>query len=522
MAPSTVLAAGRESGVRVEQLRAFRFVLDPSSSQLSHLARHAGAARWAFNHALAAKVRAHEQWRAEVAALVEQGVPEAEARKKVRVPIPSKPAIQKALNQVKGDSRKGLNGACPWWWEVSTYAFQSAFIDADTAWKNWLDSLKGKRAGRRVGYPRFKKKGRARDSFRLHHDVKRPTIRLCGYRRLRLPSIGEVRLHDSAKRLARLVDRGHAVVQSVTVSRGGHRWYASVLCKVTMEVPDRPSRRQRDRGRVGVDVGVKVLAALSKPLDPNRPDSVLLPNPRHLDRAARRLRTAQRALSRTQKGSARREKAKRRVGRLHHEIATRRDSALHQVTKRLATGFSVVAIEDLNVAGMTRSARGTVEAPGRKVRQKAGLNRAILDAAPGELRRQLVYKTHWYGSALAVVDRWWPSSKTCSDCGWQNPRLTLSDRTFICGNDTCGLRIDRDINAARNIERHAVIVDQHVACDRRETQNARGDAISPSAPRGRRQAPAKREDTGPPGPVPPQRSNPLALPPPGHEQVKLF
>lgn len=505
-----------------ETLRAYRFTLDPTRAQAEALARHAGAARWAFNHALAAKVTAHEQWRTEVAALVGQDVPEAEARKKVRVPIPSKPGIQKALNQAKGDSRTGTDGLCPWWWEVNTYAFQSAFLDADMAWKNWLDSLKGRRAGRRVGYPRFKKKGRARDSFRLHHDVKKPGIRLAGYRRLRLPKIGEVRLHDSGKRLARLIGRSQAVVQSVTVARSGHRWYASVLCKVTTELPTKPTARQSENGPVGVDLGVKHLAALSKPLQADQDASRFVANPRHVRAAEKRLTRAQRALSRTQKGSVRREKAKRRVGRLHHQVAERRAGVLHQLTKRLATRFSVVAVEDLNVAGMTSSARGTIEAPGKRVRQKAGLNKAILDAAPGELRRQLAYKTGWYGSKLAVLDRWFPSSKTCSDCGWQNPSLTLADRTFVCGNDTCGLRMDRDTNAARNIERHAEIVDSNVACDKRETENARGDLVRPTAPRGGRRRSVKREDTRPSGRVPPRRSDPPAFPHQGPQQVALF
>ncbi|MEU1787078.1 IS607 family element RNA-guided endonuclease TnpB [Streptomyces sparsogenes] len=506
--------------MQTEILRAFRFTLDPTRSQVETLARHAGAARWAFNHALAAKVAAHKQWRAEVASLIEQGTPEPEARKKVRVPIPTKPTIQKALNQAKGDSRSGTEGLCPWWHEVNTYAFQSAFIDADNAWRNWIDSLSGKRAGRRVGYPRFKKKGRAKDSFRIHHDTKRPGIRLAGYRRLRLPTIGEVRLHDSGKRLSRLISHGYAQVQSVTVSRGGHRWYASVLCKVVVDLPDKPTHRQEAAGAVGVDVGVKYLAALSKPLTPGDSQSQFVTNPRHLRSAAKRLTKAQRALSRTEKGSQRREKAKRRVGRLHHEVAVRRNSALHHLTKRLTTRYATVAVEDLNVAGMTRSARGTVEAPGRKVRQKAGLNRSILDAAPGELRRQLSYKTIWYGSKLAVLDRWWPSSKTCSECGWRNPSLTLADRMFRCGG--CGMSMDRDQNAARNIERHATPVDQDVACDRRDTENARGDLVRPATPRGGRPRSAKREDTGPPGLVPPQRSDPLALPPHGHEQAKLF
>ncbi|MET9725988.1 MULTISPECIES: transposase [Streptomyces] len=102
---------------------------------------------------------------------------------------------------------------------------------------------------------------------------------------------------------------------------------------------------------------------------------------------------------------------------------------------------------------MTASVRGTAGAPGRRVRQKASLNRAVLDAAPGEFRRQLTYKSIWYGSKIAVLDRWFPSSKTCSACGWQNSRLTLADRKFHCLD--CGID-DRDLNAAQNIARHAV------------------------------------------------------------------
>ncbi|MDW8478403.1 RNA-guided endonuclease TnpB family protein [Streptomyces scabiei] len=503
--------------MRQKVLRAFRFALDPTPTQVEALTRHAGAARWAFNHALGMKVAAHQQWRRDVDELVDQGVTEAQARKTVRVPVPTKPGIQKHLNQIKGDSRAGglpdgvygPERPCPWWHEVNTYAFQSAFIDADHAWKNWLDSLRGTRAGRRVGYPQFKKKGRAREAFRLHHDVKRPTIRLEGYRRLLLPRVGSVRLHESAKRMGRPISRGQAIVQSVTVSRAGHRWYASVLCKVTTELPERPTQRQRSRGRVGVDLGVKHLAVLSQPLEPDNAATAFVTNPRHVRKAERRLAKAQQALARTEKGSARRGKARQRVARLHHEVAVRRSTVLHAMTKQLATRFAEVAIEDLNVDGMTRSARGTLAKPGRLVRQKASLNRAILDAAPAELRRQLTYKTGWYGSTLAVLDRWWPSSKTCSACGWQNPRLTLADRTFQCAN--CTLTIDRDLNAARNIAAHAVPNDQPVAPGRGETQNARGAPVRPSSPRAGRLEAMKREGTSPSRPVPPQRSNPLTL-----------
>lgn len=507
--------------MKTEILRAYKFALAPTPAQEQQLLRWCGNSRLAFNYAIAAKKASHETWRTRVTKLVDQGVPEAEARKKVKVPMPTKPGIQKTFQTERGDTRTETDGVCPWWHDVNTYVFQSAFADADRAWKNWLDSFKGKRAGRRVGYPRFKKRGRCRDSFRLHHDVKKPGIRFTTYRRLRLPAFGEVRLHDSAKRLGRLIARGDAVVQSVTVSRSGHRWYASVLCKVATDLPGKPSKAQQEAGTVGVDLGVKYLAALSKPLERGDYRTMLLPNPRHLAAAMRRLKKAQQDLCRTEKGSHRRERAKRRVGRIHHEVSVQRQAALHQVTKKLATRYSVVAVEDLNVAGMTRSAKGTVEEPGRKVRQKAGLNRSILDTAMGETRRQLAYKTSWYGSRLAVLDRWWPSSKTCSECGWQNPRLTLSDRMFTCGQ--CGITMDRDLNAARNIERHAVVAsDPHVAPDTGETQNARGAEVSPVSPRVGRRSTMKREDTDPPGSVPSQRSDPLAFPNPREGQAVLF
>lgn len=249
--------------------------------------------------------------------------------------------------------------------QVSTYAFQSAFADADNAWKNWLASLTGSRAGRKLGAPRFKSKHRSRDSFRIHHDVNNPTIRPDdGYRRITVPRLGSLRVHDSTKRLKRTLDRG-AVIQSVTISRGGHRWYASVLVKAPATKAT-PTRRQRAAGTVGVDLGVHHLAALST--------GDIIDNPRHLAAGQKRLAKAQRALARTEKGSNRRRGAAARVGRRHHEIAERRATTLHTLTKHLAAGWATVAIEDLNVAGMTRSARGTIDNPGTNVRAKSGLN----------------------------------------------------------------------------------------------------------------------------------------------------
>lgn len=461
-----------------EVLRAYRFALNPNAEQLGHFARHAGAQRWAYNYALARKVAAHQEWRTQVDALVATGLAEAVARKSVKVPIPNVVVTAAHWRAERGDATTDAEGVSPWWREVSSYAFSSGFRNADAAWKNWLDSVAGRRAGRAVGYPRFKSKGRARDTFTLYHDVKKPTIRPDGYRHLLIPRVGSVRLHESAKRLSRLMERGAARVQSVTVSRGGDRWYASVLCVVQQEMPEAPTRRQHKAGVVGVDLGVKDLAILST--------GEHIPNPRHLDGDVKRFAKAQRSLSRTEKGSARRKKAAAKVGRIHHRVAQRRIGGLHQISKRLTAGWACVALEDLNVAGMTRSAKGTVAAPGKRVRQKSGLNRSVLDASLAELRRQISYKSVWYGSRVAVCDRWAPTSKACSGCGAVKPKLSLSERVYEC--DGCGLVMDRDENAALNIARMAV------ACDTRETLNARGAEVRPVDRKANGRTASKRED----------------------------
>ncbi len=472
-----MLIMGTNEPDTTHRLRAYRFALDPTASQLDALAQHAGAARWAYNYALAVK---DETWRRrslQIDELVTLGYSEKRARKLATVKVPSKAGVQHQWNQLKGDDKYGHPGICPWWRAVSTYAFQSAFKDADQAFQNFFDALSGKRAGRPVGLPRFKKKGRARESFRLHHDAKNPTIRLDGYRRLRMPRLGSVRLHDSGKRLSRALDRG-GIVQSVTVSRGGKRWYAAVLVDEPDITPGRetqrgPSHRQKANGRVGVDLGVKHLAALST--------GEVIDNPRHLDRSRRRMVRLQRELSRRQgpdkrtgrKASNRWRRTRAELSKLQQHIAEQRAAHLHQITKDLCTRFAEVAIENLNVAGMTSSAKGTAEAPGRNVRAKSGLNRQVLDAAPGEFRRQLEYKASWYGATIAYADRFAPTSKACSACGAVKTKLRLSERVYTC--DGCGHTVDRDVNAAVNIAAVAV----PVAPDRGDTENARGPGVSP-------------------------------------------
>lgn len=462
-------------------LRAYRFALDPTEAQLADLARHAGAQRWAYNYALARKVAAHQEWRDAVAALVASGTPEAEARRQVKTPIPNSAATGKQWRAERGDSRTGAEGVSPWHHEVSSYAISTGFRNADAAWSNFVASRAGKRAGRAVGYPRFKAKGRSQDSFTLFHDVTKPTIRPDGYRRLIVPRIGSIRLHESNKRLSRLIAKGDAVVKSVTISRGGSRWYASVLCELTpaaMRHREEVTRarqqvskaRQAMRPAVGVEWGVRTLVVLS--------DETRFDNLRHGKRHERALKKASQAVTRKpmargQASSANRVKAVRRLGRVHHRIAEARRGTQNQVSARIAIGYPEIAVRDLAVRQMTKSAKGTVEAPGVEVKVKARFNRAILDAAPAELRRQLEYKATAWGTRFKVAAVDLPSSQTCCKCGWRDPSIPLSQAVFKCGNIKCGMKLDREVNAARNILRHAV----NVASDSGETENACGDSV---------------------------------------------
>ncbi|MEU0213194.1 RNA-guided endonuclease TnpB family protein [Streptomyces canus] len=395
-------------------------------------------------------------------------------------------------------------GGSPWWREVNVYCFTSGFDRAQVAWKYWQDSLAGHRAGQRHGYPRFKKKGNT-ESFSLFHDVKRPIIRLEGYRRLVMPGLGSIRIHDSGKRLARLVERGQAVIQSVTITRGGHRWYASVLAKVQQSVPvlwehvhddgtrtpylsrtqaekaaengghveqiGRPTARQRAGGLVGVDLGSHYLAALSSPLDPADPASALVQHPRLLADSLARLAKAQRAMSRCQQGSGRWRKARARVSRVHQQITVRRASFLHGLSKKLATAYTHVAIDDLDITALTASAKGTRDKPGKNVKAKGRFNRHLLDAGLGSLRQKLAYKTAWYGSQLVVLDQGEPVHGTCANCKERNPSSDPSCSTFHC--PSCGAAVHRHENSTANIVDAAHRQLKTVASDRGETQNAR-------------------------------------------------
>lgn len=331
----------------------------------------------------------------------------------------------------------------PWWRENSKRAAETGLRWLADGLSNWSKSRKGKRKGRRVGFPKFKSKDRETPRFSYSTSGAHTGGLIKGDpKALWLPRIGRVHCFEN---VTARVDG--ARVLNMTISRRGGRWYAAL----TVE-RDEPTVRQAPKGgAVGIDLGVKALATLS--------DGTVIPNPHHLQADEQRLKRAQQALSRKMKGSKRRAKAKDRVARLHARIANCRSDTLHKLTARLAQTYSDICIEDLNVAGMLKNHR---------------LAKVISDVSFYELRRQLEYKTAKTGAKLHVIDRWYPSSKTCSNCGSVKAKLSLKERTYKC--EHCGLVIDRDLNAAINIQ---------VAGSAPETVNAHGGTVRRSDPSGR-------------------------------------
>ena len=392
---------------------AVKVALDPTPTQERLLLSHAGAARFAFNAGLA-----------HVKDALDAG----------EKPEWSFYSLRKWWNSNK-DALAVSDDGVIWWHENSKEAYSSGLEALAKGLSNWAKSRKGERKGRRVGFPRFKAKDRVTPRFAyttgsfglIQGDPKA----------LKLPRVGRVHcMEDVTTRV------GDARVLRMTVSQRAGRWYAAL----TVERDNKPATKPPKGGAVGVDLGIKTLATLS--------DGTVIENPRCLAASERRLKQAQQALSRKTRGSNRRAKARAKVARLHARVANQRLDAMHKATTMIARTYSTVCIEDLNVAGMVKNRR---------------LARSVSDASLGEFRRQLDYKTARTGARLHVIDRWYPSSKTCSACGAVKAKLPLAERVYHC--DACGLVMDRDLNAAINIK---------VAGSAPETQNAHGGTVSRS------------------------------------------
>jgi putative transposase len=338
---------------------------------------------------------------------------------------PNAQRLHLELNRLK--KRGPAEGGVPWMYEVSKCAPQEALRDLDEAFEHFFRRL---REGEKPGFPKFKTKKKGIGGFRLTG-----TIRVLE-RHIILPRLGRIRLKE---RGYLPFDNSKVRILSATVREKAGRWTVSLQVEEDVELQDPPA------GIGGVDLGIRWLATLS--------DGTTFENPRPLAQAQRQLKRLQRSVSRKKKGSKNRKNAVRKLARRHARIAHLRENALHQISAAISKRFGVVGAEDLALGAMG---------------ENRSLARALKDGALGKLRRQITYKVAWNGGRLVWVDRFYPSSKTCSGCGAVKETLGLGQRIYQCPR--CGLSIDRDLNAAINL--------RNVAARNTETENACGGGRS--------------------------------------------
>ncbi len=317
-------------------------------------------------------------------------------------------ALKKDFNALKADQ-------FPWVYEVAKDVAEGAFTNLAAALKNYFDSKNGKRKGDKVGFPKFRSKKNKRQSFRLNNDK----IDVADHA-LKVPKLGWVNMAESL--------RLEGKIMGAVVSRQAGRWYVSIAVEM-----EQLERREFPKRSVGADVGLKMLVVLSD--GKQYENQVLLRSElKHLKRLSRRL-------SRRQPYSQRWYQAKRQLERFHERVANRRADYLHKITTEMTRTYEVIGAEDLNVAGMLKNHR---------------LALSLADASFGEIRRQLTYKSRWFGGQVVTVDTFFPSSQLCSTpkCDGRNSQLTMAEREWTCPK--CGVTHNRDLNSARNIESEAL------------------------------------------------------------------
>ncbi len=298
-----------------------------------------------------------------------------------------------------------------WMYDVSKCAPQEALRNVDTAYNNFFRKVKLKKAGKfkgKPGFPKFKKKSKGIGSFRLTGAIK------VFEDAIQLPRLGRLRLKEHGY----LPVSGVHILSATVLEQAG-RWFVSIQVEEERQEPVNTATTA-----IGMDLGITTLATCS--------DGGEFANPRSLKQKLKKLNRLQRAHSRKQKGSKNREKSRKKLAVLHARIANSRKDAVHKLTTHLCKNHAWVAIEDLHVIGMLKNHH---------------LAQAIADSSFGEIRRQLTYKAEKFGTRLAVIDRFYPSSKTCSVCGYVLPELALSVRIWECPN--CHTLHQRDVNAAR-------------------------------------------------------------------------
>jgi len=384
----------------------YRYRLDPTAEQESKLNQFAGARRFIWNWALN---RRHEHYKQSGKTLPYND-------------------LSAELTRLKQQPETA------WLREMNAQSLQQALRDLDSAYQHFFRRVR--KGDKKKGFPKFKSKKTDTPRFRMPQDV-----RLNGSF-VSVPKIGLVKT---------IVHRPlEGVAKSATFKREacGH-WYISLVTEQQIA----PKVDRLVQTHIGIDVGLKSLAVLSS--------GETIDNPRWYRTQTRKLRRAQKALSRKVKGSRNRSKARVVVARLHQKIRNQRNDFLHKLSTDLVRHFDLISIEDLNVRGLA----------------KTKLAKSVLDAGWGMFRSMLTYKADRASTHVIAIGRFFPSSKTCGACGLINADLTLSDRDWTCA---CGIHHDRDLNAARNIDREGFrLFEQLVVAGHAETQNACGDLVSP-------------------------------------------
>jgi putative transposase len=430
----------------------FKFCLDPTVEQHEVLARHAGASRFAFNQCLR---------------MVKTALTHRKTDPTIAVPWTGFDLIN-TFNAWKKTEDAGrvftvdtegtvdtVVTGLAWRAQVCQQVFEEAVVDLGKGLKAWSDSRCGKRKGKRVGFPRFKKNTGAVPSFRLrnkHPKDKPPAIRVGEGNRPRsitLPGIGQIGVHDDTRRLRRMLTKNRATIRFATITHHGGRWWVSLNVEADDLHPahQHPRRPDHDRdGWVGIDRGLSAFLVAAR-ADGEEVDRIT-DAPKALAGGLNRQRRLAKSLSRKKKGSNNRHDVAARLGR-HH-----------QVSNKLVKTHDRLVIESLNVTGMLANHR---------------MARAISDAGWTEFARLLKYKQAWRGGELVEASRWYPSTRLCPVCGAANGDMTLADRVFACG---CGHSADRDTNAAVNLARwgqthHQTAPDPRTPKQRGRATNAR-------------------------------------------------
>jgi putative transposase len=370
--------------------RSYKVELNPNNKQRTLLEKSVGCARFAYNWGLNERIELYKKEKKSLTAIDQHKI------------LCSKKKID-----------------FPWMYEVSKCVPQESLRDLDNAFKNFFGCLK---QGKKVGFPKFKSKHKDKDSFRISFgfNVNNETINI--------PKVGYVRLKEKG-----YIPTKNVKINSMTVSKVVDRWYVSV--QVERDIPNITTKPETV---LGVDVGIKTLATCS--------NGQTFENPKCLKKSKKKLAHAQKNLARkqfnkeTKRSSNNRNKAKLKVQKIHQKISNQRKDVIHKMTSTLVKiKPRYIVLEDLNVTGMMKNHK---------------LAEAIGDTAFGEIKRQLIYKTAWYGGSIIDVDRFFPSSKICFICKSIKEDLTLNDRIYIC---KCGNIINRDLNASINLEHYGLM-----------------------------------------------------------------